>query len=143
MKTVYFTLIIVLFAVTGCKKDKLTGDAKPLIGSWTWVKTTGEYTNLTPDNIGDSKTIEFIEKGKYKIIVDGKKKESGRITFENISSTTTQKRIKVTFLRNDLFSKKQEFIGNCVIWYSGTDTINIAENTDWTHQDSHLYVRQN
>jgi hypothetical protein len=124
---------MVFLTSTGCKKDKLTGDAQSLIGTWKWVKTTGEHTDLTPDNSGKSKTLEFIEKGKYKILAEGKKIESGRITWENSSLESKQKHIKARFLRNDLFSKKQEFIGDCIIWYGGSDTITIAENSEWTH----------
>jgi hypothetical protein len=143
MKTLRYILAVVISISTGCKKDKLSGDAISLVGHWTWFETSGEFTRLTPDNTSSKKTIQFKEKGKYEIEVDGKKKESGRITYEIPPGTSTQKHIKIKFLRNDLFSKKQEFIGNCVIWFSGSDTITISENVDWTHQDSHKFVRQN
>ncbi|HAD33629.1 MAG TPA: hypothetical protein DCF44_03900 [Chitinophagaceae bacterium] len=127
--------------MTSCKKDKLTGDSKTLSGTWQWVKTSGEFSTLTPDNTGTTKTLEFIDKGKYEIKKDGKRLEDGRITYSE-GSNSFGNYIKLKFLRNNLFSKKSEFPGQSLLQIIHTDTLYIGENIEWTHQPYHLYVRQ-
>jgi hypothetical protein len=134
---VFSTFICLL---TSCKKDKLTGDAKALSGTWQWVKTSDEFTTLTPDNTGTTKTLEFEVKGKYEIKESGDKFESGRITFSE-ESNSFGSFFKVEFLRNTLFSKKREFAGKNLLRIVA-DTLYISENAHWTHQPFHTYVKQ-
>jgi len=140
VKTLLFFSTFFLL-LTGCKKDKLTGDAKTLSGTWQWVKTSGEFTTLTPDNTGSAKTLEFIDRGKYEIKKDGKRLEGGRITYSE-GSNSFGNYIKLEFLRNTLFSKKREFPGKSLLQIIHSDTLYIGENIEWTDQPYHLYVRQ-
>lgn len=128
-----------LFLMTSCKKDKLTGEAKTLSGTWTWVKTSGEFSTLTPDNTGTTKTLEFIDKGKYEIKKDGKRLESGRITYDE-SSNSFGNYFKLEFIRNTVFSKKREFPGESLLRIFGNDSLHITENA--FDAPNHIYVRQ-
>ena|SRR5688572_28818727 len=142
MKTLTIILTMVLLSATSCKKRELSGEAHTLIGTWQWVGTGGEFTDLDPDNTGTSKTLEFTENGKYALIIDSKKKESGHITVGEPDPSIPQNHVMLKFVRNDRFSKKQEFPGNCIIWFGGRDTITIRGNRETSHQDYHMYVRR-
>ncbi len=137
-KTLLFFSAFVL-VMTSCKKDKLTGDAKTLSGTWQWAKTSGEFSTLTPDNTGSTKTIEFIDKGKYEIKKDGKRFEGGRITYSE-SSNSYGNFFKLEFHRNTLFSKKREFPGESLVRLLGIDSLYITENA--FDVPTHIYVRQ-
>ena len=142
--TSVMTLIVLstyLFIMTSCKKDKLNGDAKNLSGTWKWIKTSGEFSTLTSENTGTTKTLEFIDKGKYEIKKDGKRLEGGRIEYSE-SSNSYGKCFMLAFLRNTLFSKKREFPGKSLSQIINYDTLLINENVEWTDQPSHLYVKQ-
>lgn len=133
---------MLLLTTFGCKKHKLTGNDHTLIGTWQWVRTTGEFTDLNPDNTGHAKTLNCKENGKYIITEGSKKIENGDLDLEDPKPAVPDKHVVVKFVRQDLFSKKQEFPGTCIIWFSGPDTITIRENADWTDQDYHVYVKQ-
>ena len=135
-------MTIALFLLTSCKKDKLTGDAKSLIGTWQWVQTNAEFSTTNPSNTGITKTIEFIEKGKYEIKKNSKRLEGGRVTYSEITNAFGHF-IRLEFLRNALFTKKQELPGKSNITQVGADTLYISENVEWSDQPWHIYVRQN
>jgi hypothetical protein len=141
MKIFKLIIFLTIFLLTNsCKKDKLTGDAKSLIGTWQWSKDIWPYK--TPETAGYSMTLEFKEKGKYEIKKNNKRIEGGRIIYEN-SNGTYWWDFQLEFKRNDLFSKKQQFIGKCLLDVKSQDSLFILENSDWTDQPYHLYVRQN
>ena len=141
MKRSLFISTLILFVLTNCKKDKLTGDAKGLSGKWTWVKTDGgEFPILlTPASTGTKKTLEFKNKGKYEIEKDGKRLEAGRISYSE-ETNWTGNYFKVAFLRNTLFSKDREFPQESLLRIFGNDSLYITQNAN--DVPYHIYVRQ-
>jgi hypothetical protein len=140
MKKTLFVLTTIILVFNSCKKDKLTGDAMDLIGEWNWISSKGEEYD-TPDSCNCSKTLSIREQGKYILVGRVKRKEGGRITFQNEVDTLGKNYFKVKFLRNALYAKS-EFIGECALSLSHIDTLIITENIPMTDQPTHIYIRE-
>lgn len=76
MKT-HFIIVLILgvFTLTCCKKDKLDGTRSILTGTWNWTETyqvnnhcadetQWNYELIDSDGSGNSYSLEFLEKGK-------------------------------------------------------------------------------
>ena len=82
MKTIKQLILstILILTIFSCKKDKLTGDNKILIGTWTTIPYSCGCCTAPGGTPTDPKyKLELIEKGKYKLYKDGKKIEDGRL----------------------------------------------------------------
>ncbi|NQY11395.1 MAG: hypothetical protein HRT71_18005 [Flavobacteriales bacterium] len=112
--------------IYSCKKEELTGDLDVLIGVW----DLNYYSEGT-------KTIEFIEKGKYKIELDGKKIESGRvIEIVSIENPIIQLEIDKNIGRYSDFGYNQ-----LTIVFSGDDTLRIS-STIYTDRETFQFIRK-
>jgi len=142
-RTYLLTISICIMTITSCKKDKLQGEYEVLVGEWEWVETIEGNSGVhdTPAETGYSKTINFKEKGTYKLYKDNDKIEGGRIIFKDQEEAPAYD-FALEFKRNTVFSKKQEFKELCAIELIGTDTILIATNINRTHQPYHKYKRK-
>jgi hypothetical protein len=84
MKTIRLLFITIIYLIAfSCKKDKLTGDNKLLIGTWITIpKTCGCCTFIgTPHD--PLYKLELLERGKYKLYENGKKIEYGKLIIVN------------------------------------------------------------
>ena len=105
-----------------------------------WRLPRDELTKKHGDKLDALKKKLDGELRGFANLVNDKKIEGGRIVYEEANDAWFD--FKLEFKRNDLFSKKQQFYGQCAIELKGQDTIYIAENIDWTDQPWHIYVRQ-
>lgn len=113
IKIIIWTIFVLV--INSCKKDKLTGDNKVLIGTWTYVNSICDCCEL-PLNIGRSFKLDLSEKGKYTLYQDGNKVEHGRLT--NVNGF-------VTFNCRDK-KKESEFLNTRKISKFNSDTIYIG-----------------
>jgi hypothetical protein len=63
-------IILLLFS---CKKDRLIGDKKILVGTWNWhssllVDECLGWTEYTPENTGKTNKVVFTKKRYYSIL---------------------------------------------------------------------------
>jgi len=88
-KSIY--ILMVLFLILSCKKDKLEGEKAILVGKWKWVYSdvTVSYCNppsyeilINPNTEGENYSIEFKENGKVIFFKDGTITEKKRIVFD-------------------------------------------------------------
>jgi hypothetical protein len=133
--------VLILFLISACKKDKLTGDAQVLAGTWRWVETP--YPGGNPSTSGYTMTLILKGKGNYEIKKNDDRIEGGRIIIQKTESTSSGYCFFIEFKDNDLFTEKQTFPGNCAISSIGQDSIYIYENIDFTDQAYHLYIKNN
>lgn len=105
-----------LFAVLiSCKKDKLTGDNKVLVGSWTSISTLANCGFVIGQPYNPKLKLELKEKGTYKLFRDNKKVETGRTLVVNGL---------VTF---ECSEKNSELNGRKILKFN-SDTLNIDRN---------------
>ena len=80
MKIVRLLFISTIFLITfSCKKDKLTGDNKILIGTWASISKTCGCCTIIGTPYDPQYKLELLEKGKYKLYQKGKKIEDGQL----------------------------------------------------------------
>jgi hypothetical protein len=138
--TYLLIICICILTFTGCKKDKLQDEYSALTGEWEWLEDYS-YLSQIPTSESYTKTIDLKENGTYKISIDGKIIEKGRIIIRDMGNATAYNFL-LEFKRNAILTTKQEFIGLCGILFIGTDTMLIGTNLDWTHQPYHRYKRK-
>jgi hypothetical protein len=80
--------LVILTLFISCKKDRLEGEKSVLIGRWKWSHSSKRiswrplyYQTLSPQTENTTYAIEFLEKGKIKLIEKEHLKEEGRIVF--------------------------------------------------------------
>ena len=102
-------VLIILILLTGCKKTKLEGELNLLEGKWGWIKSEsfcdGGTNICTYDPSSEGIEIDYIfeEKGKYQLVKNGKKIESGRLQIETYTSNALFSdggSIRVNFKKN-------------------------------------------
>jgi|JI9StandDraft_1071089.scaffolds.fasta_scaffold31082_5 hypothetical protein len=116
-------LFILVFTLTNCKKEKLTGDNSIFVGTWTWF--TGWWA------INPNFKLIITEKGKYKLFNGEDKIDYGRLF---------QKNGYLTFI-SDKPRHKGYFGSDHQLTYINTDTIGIG-NSEIRDFPSSAYVRQ-
>ena len=117
MKIIKILYAIVIFVcLTSCKKDKLTGDNKVLVGSWTSISTRANCGVVIGQPYNPNLKLELKEKGTYKLFRDDKKVETGRtLIIDGL----------VTF---ECDEKNSELNGRKILNFNA-DTLNIDRNT--------------
>ena len=108
-------LVALIFFLTNCKKDKLTGDNKELVGTWTSISTTLGCGIVIGQPYNPNLKLVLIEKGKYKLYGGDKKTEQGRLLLKNGL---------VTFECNE---KNSDLDGRTILKFN-SDTLNIDRN---------------
>jgi hypothetical protein len=83
MKIYNFIIATLLLFTLSCKKDKLTGENKLLIGKWNSTSTTFGCGIVAGTPYNPNLTIDLYEKGKYKLYEGSQKIETGRLIIEN------------------------------------------------------------
>ena len=121
--TITFLLVIV-----GCQKDRLNGDLSILDGKWQWIKTVNGEFGYVDETI--SETLILNQKGTYKILIEDRKTEKGRLIFDENPINGFAYDFGVEFERNNILTKKQILTGYCGIKLIGNDTILIGTNLD-------------
>lgn len=99
MKRIIALFLSLIVIVCSCKKkDKLEGDKEILVGQWTWLKTNHSYgwclnetlsEVITPTDLGDNFSIQFLSKGKIKLLKNGNLIHTYKITFDIFEYDTT------------------------------------------------------
>jgi hypothetical protein len=117
-------LFILVFTLTSCKKEKLTGDNSKFVGTWIW--NTGWWANY-PDY-----KLVIVDKGKYKLFNGNDKIDHGRILNKNGS---------LTFISDKLHNKGSFGNGYNQLTFINTDTIGVG-NSGIRDFPSSIYVRQ-
>ncbi len=117
MKTfkLFFIIAILIFSTSGCKKDKLTGDNKTLIGTWTSISTLANCGTLPGQPMNPNFKLVLIEKGKYKLYRGNKKSEQGKLIIKNGL---------VTF---ECSERNNDLDGRTILKFN-SDTLNIDRN---------------
>ncbi len=107
---------IFIFALFSCKKDKLSGDNKVLVGTWISISTLANCGTVPGSPMNPNYKLELIEKGKYKLYSGSKKIEQGRILIINGL---------VTFKCNE----RNTILNGRKVLKFNKDTLNIDRNT--------------
>jgi hypothetical protein len=120
MKTfkLFFTIAILIFSTSGCKKDKLTGDNKTLIGTWTSISTMAEPGNcgfVAGHSTNPNLKLTLMEKGRYKLYSGDKKIETGRLIIKN------------GFVTFEDIQRKSTLSGRTILKFN-SDSLNIDRN---------------
>jgi hypothetical protein len=104
IKIIIWTIFVL--AINSCKKDKLTGDNKVLIGTWTYVNSFCDCCEITFFVDRDLK-LDLSEKGKYTLFQDGNEVEHGRLTNVNgfVTFNCRDKKKESDFLNTRKISK--------------------------------------
>lgn len=78
-------LLLLLFSLVSCKKDKLTGEDEILEGNWIWRYTTyyDPWNNLDTIWPGDIYCIDFLERGIVKVYKNGEKQSRDRVVIHS------------------------------------------------------------
>lgn len=117
MKTNKLLLVFttLIFSITACKKDTLTGDNKALIGTWTSISTVANCGIVVGQPKNPNLKLVLIEKGKYKLYRGNKKSEQGRLIIKNGL---------VTFV---CIERNNDLDGRTILKFN-SDTLNIDRN---------------
>lgn len=116
-------LATLVFFLISCKKDKLTGDNKTLIGTWTSISTLANCGIIPGQPMNPNWTLTLMEKGKYKVCSGSKTIDYGRLLIKNDL---------VTFVSN---KRHGEFDGRTILKFN-SDSLNIDRNVC---QDDYTY----
>lgn len=116
IKRLSLILTTLVLLVTGCKKDKLTGDNNVLVGSWSSISTLANCGFVIGQPYNPNLKLELKEKGTYKLFRGDKKIETGRTLIVNGL---------VTF---ECSEKNSELNGRKILKFN-SDTLNIDRNS--------------
>jgi len=105
-------LFILIFTLTSCKKQKLTGDNSQFVGTWIWY--TG-WWSITPNY-----KLVIVDKGKYKLFNGDDKIDYGRLLNKNGH---------LTFISDKPRNKGYFASGDYQLTFYNTDTIGIGNST--------------
>jgi len=125
---ILFISLISLCTFGSCKKDKLTGEYANLVGKWEVYKTEEASAGFVNTNYepGNSRTLEFKEKGKY-VYRDrnGEKTEDGRIL---VSDAKTMYYDYLIEFKNISLKHKSQYGEEHAVIFNGNDTLHILGN---------------
>ncbi len=85
-------IILIVFILIACKKDRLKGDSAFLVGKWQWVYTNHKYgwcegnnfdENLSPDSEGVNYSLSFAKNGKIFFFKNEEQIEATRLVFDS------------------------------------------------------------
>jgi hypothetical protein len=125
MKKIIFALLILAFAMTNCKKTKLSGDNSKFVGTWRWY---GGWS----DNASTNFKLEISEKGKFKLFNSSDKIDYGRLL---------DKDGKLTFISDKPRNKGYFADNEHQLSFYNTDTIGIGHE-GYRDYPSSGYVRE-
>jgi hypothetical protein len=117
-------LLILIFTLTSCKKEKLTGDNSKFVGTWTWYN--GWWAN------NPNFKLVIVDKGKYKLFGGDDKIDYGRLL---------EKNGVLTFISDKPRHKGYFSNGDYQLTFINTDTIGVG-NSSIRDFPSSAYVRQ-
>jgi hypothetical protein len=118
MRKLYIPILL-LIVLAACRKDRLDGEFETIAGKWRWIylidSTASGKDTLHDYEVAEKIEWEFLQKGRYKILNDGKKVESGYITTSHDFTTNAP----VISLKKG----GSEII--CTVYFHGNDTIEL------------------
>lgn len=131
--------------ILSCKKEKLTGESKILVGKWQWVYSMKvantcnppTYTEmLTPQTLGDNYSIHFIEKGKVEFT------SNNQITKERITNVylETDQSSSVHFQYTFVIFIKTDELMNKLSGLVGEDSLLIRQDFPFVDTDCENYT---
>ncbi|PKR80617.1 hypothetical protein CW751_09610 [Brumimicrobium salinarum] len=121
----HFIFIFVVFALTiSCKKQKLKGEYKNLVGTWISIHSfqVGGCGNVVDTPINPDLRLELCRQGKYKAYRGGNKVESGRLV-------KSQDILKFEEGIGGLRSEGNKWLNNHLIYSFNTDTLKVGRNS--------------
>ncbi len=128
-KCIYITGIFVL--LLSCKKDRLKDDKEIFIGTWEWQHAVHKYDFcdndpnyseiLTPENIGNNYSIEFLKKGLIKYYENSSFLEQDRLVFTRFKESSEPESNFFEF--SVLLDNKKDDVSKSIEGYVNPDTL--------------------
>ncbi len=138
LKNIFFFILIA--STTACSKiDLPEPEHELLLGEWEWVESSGGINGevITPSTKGFNKTIEYKEKGVFKVYKDNKKTTEHLFTIEKGPSIySSEEEYQINYYKK---LKKIGIIGHHFS-FVGNDTLLLSDECMDCY--SHVYARK-
>lgn len=107
----FLYVVITLFALAACKKEKLKGEYSVLEGKWHWSRGWGDGGTF-------ELKLDLKERGRYNLFRNKNKIEYGRLEKKNGY---------ITFISEKLFNNKDLLLNTKQIVFMSNDSINVTK----------------